>query len=214
MQYIFLTALIVQIMAANGNFLKNMMAGAKGASPQIATLKTEILTLAEKVDRGYSETDADAAVMLKLFEQLEKKNKYKESLKSPLINAVWDLKYTTSASILGKGGDKRVGPILQTIDAPNLYAKNSETVSYFGFLNVPRSVSAALSPMTASKVAVQFKKFTIGPIGINAPESFKGELDITYIDEDLRLSRGDKGNIFVLTRYSDLPGSSKKAVSI
>jgi hypothetical protein len=25
-----------------------------------------------------------------------------------------------------------------------------------------------------------------------------GELDITYLDEELRVSRGDKGNLFVL----------------
>ena len=47
--------------------------------------------------------------------------------------------------------------------------------------------------MTKSKVAVLFKVFSIGPIKFNAPSTFTGELDITYVDEDLRLSRGDKG---------------------
>ena len=28
----------------------------------------------------------------------------------------------------------------------------------------------------------------------------RGELDTTYLDETLRVSRGDKGNLFVLTR--------------
>ena len=171
----------------------------------VTNLKSEILSLARKVDRGLKETPTEKEAMLTLFEQLEKKNKYKESLKSSLINAIWKVEYTTSDSILGRGGSQRVGPILQTIDGPNLFAENTDTVNYFGLLKVPRSVTAALTPMTGSKVAVQFKKFTLGPIGFNAPESFKGELDITYIDEDLRLSRGDKGNIFVLTRYADLP---------
>ena len=203
--FAFICILLSQLLAAEGNFMKNMMQAGKGSGASVINLKAEILTLARKVDRGYSETPAEKETMLILFEQLEKKNKFKDSLKSSLINAVWNLEYTTSGSILGRGGSQRVGPILQTIDGPNLFAKNSETVNYFGFLKVPRSVTAALTPMTGSKVAVQFKKLTLGPIGFNAPDSFKGELDITYIDEDLRLSRGDKGNIFVLTRYADLP---------
>ncbi len=37
----------------------------------------------------------------------------------------------------------------------------------------------------------QFK--LLGLVPINAPESARGKLDITYVDEDLRISRGDKG---------------------
>jgi PAP_fibrillin len=178
--------------------------GIFGGSSKVKTLKSDILTLAKKVNRGASETAEDRAAMKKLFEALEKQNKYKNSLKSPLINAVWNLEYTTSDTILGRGGSPRVGPILQTIDANRAFAKNSETVQYFGFLPVQRSVDAEIKPMSPSKVAVQFKKFKIGPVSFNCPPSFKGELDITYVDEDLRLSRGDKGNIFVLTKLKDL----------
>lgn len=113
------------------------------------------------------------------------------------------MKYTTSDAILGRGSQKRVGPILQMIDAINLKAYNSECVDY-GLLKVNRKVTADLSPMNKRKVAVQFKKFSIGPLSFNAPNSFKGELDITYVDDDMRLSRGDKGNIFVLIPYSEL----------
>lgn len=220
-----LLAVILGAQSVCGNFLKNVLSGGKAAGMPVAALKSEILNLAKKVERGLIETSDEKETMLKMFEQLEKQNKYKDSLKSPLINAVWDLKYTTSDSILGRTGSKRVGQILQTIDGPNLFAKNSETLNFLGIFNIPRSVTAALTPMTGSKVAVQFKKFTfgpvecnkpvdftIGPIVLNAPDSFRGELDITYIDEDLRLSRGDKGNIFVLTRLSDLPSSSKKSI--
>ena len=37
----------------------------------------------------------------------------------------------------------------------------------------------------------QFK--LLGLVPVNAPESARGKLDITYVDEDLRISRGDKG---------------------
>jgi hypothetical protein len=46
---------------------------------------------------------------------------------------------------------------------------------------------------------VQFKQFKLlGLIPVTAPESAKGELEITYLDEELRVSRGNKGNLFVL----------------
>ena len=32
----------------------------------------------------------------------------------------------------------------------------------------------------------------LGPVGFDAPDSFRGSLDITYLDEDVRLTRGDK----------------------
>ncbi|XVF00724.1 hypothetical protein REPUB_Repub04eG0026100 [Reevesia pubescens] len=35
-------------------------------------------------------------------------------------------------------------------------------------------------------------------IPIEAPGRARGELEITYLDEELRISRGDKGNLFIL----------------
>lgn len=106
---------------------------------------------------------------------------------------------------MGRGGFPRIGPILQKIDAKNLKAENSEIVRYFGLFDVPRKVTAELIPVSPSKVDVQFKVFSLGPISFKAPERFKVFLDITYLDDDLRLSRGGQGNIFVLTKYADLP---------
>ena len=48
-------------------------------------------------------------------------------------------------------------------------------------------------------MAVQFKTFRLlGFIPVTAPDAARGALDITYVDEELRVSRGDKGNLFVL----------------
>lgn len=54
--------------------------------------------------------------------------------------------------------------------------------------------------MSSNKVAVQFKTFKLlNLIAVTAPPTARGELAITYLDEELRVSRGDKGNLFVLT---------------
>lgn len=168
-------------------------------------LKQDILTLSRKVNRGLTETAEDRSKIEDLFEQIEKKAKKKATLSNPAVNGNWSLEYTTSDNILGRGKvGKKIAPIVQKIDTINLKAENSEVIQYFGFFNVPAKVTADLSPMTSSKAAVQFKKFSIGPISFKAPASFQGELDITYVDNDFRLTRGDLGNIFILTKLSEL----------
>mmetsp|Transcript_25184 Transcript_25184/g.54265 ORF Transcript_25184/g.54265 Transcript_25184/m.54265 type:complete len:231 (+) Transcript_25184:31-723(+) len=168
-------------------------------------LKEEILDLASAVKRGLTATDEQKEEMERLFVKLEALNPTRNPLiisdKKPSVNGDWSLDYTTSDAILGKGGFPRVGPIVQNIDTTTLSAKNSEVVKYL-VVNVPQSVSAELSPVDGKLTDVKFKKFMLGPIGFNAPDSFRGSLDITYLDDEVRLSRGDKGNIFVLTRMN------------
>lgn len=168
--------------------------------PQRTQLKDQILDLSKQTKRGLTATIEQQEEMQTLFSKLEKLNPTNKPLKSQLVNGEWNLEYTTSDSILGKGGFPRTGPIVQMIDTNTLSAENREVVSYFGFIPVPRKVTAALTPQSNQLTDVQFKRFSLGPVGFDAPESFKGYLDITYLDEDLRLTRGDKGNIFVLTR--------------
>lgn len=163
------------------------------------SLKAEILQLSRETKRGIQATPEQEQRISDIFTKLEKLNPTRNPLKSPLINADWSLEYSTAGYIIGKGGFPRVGPIVQKIDTDSLQAENSEVVSYFG-VKVPRKVSAELLPQSNRLTNVQFKQFSVGPISFEAPEQFKGFLDITYLDGDLRLTRGDKENLFVLTR--------------
>lgn len=66
------------------------------------------------------------------------------------------------------------GPIYQSLDVASLKASNQETWPFFN------EVYADLTPESKSKVKVQFKKFKIlGLIPVTAPESAKGELDVS-----------------------------------
>lgn len=45
---------------------------------------------------------------------------------------------------------------------------------------------------------VQFQTLTFGPLQI--PFKSDNWLDVTYLDQDVRVSRGGRGNVFVLVR--------------
>lgn len=182
-----------------------LFSGKKLGNSTISTsnLKKDILERSRKVEGGLTETAEDRAQIISIFESLEKLNPIAKPLLSDDVNAIWKLEYTTSDSILGRNGFRKEGSVYQKIDAKNLQAENSEVINVFG-IKVPRKVTAQLTPITDSKVAVKFQVFSVGPISFKAPESARGELDITYLDKDLRLSRGDKGSLFVLTKYSSI----------
>ncbi|XP_058760924.1 probable plastid-lipid-associated protein 4, chloroplastic isoform X2 [Vicia villosa] len=81
----------------------------------------------------------------------------------------------------------------QAINADTLRAQNMESRPFFN------QVTADLTPLNTRKVAVKFDTFKIaGFIPVKAPDTARGELEITYLDEELRVSRGDKGNLFIL----------------
>jgi hypothetical protein len=172
----------------------------------LASLKQDVLGLAAKLNRGAGDENkgisaSERADMTSLIERLETMSPIADPLAAPQLNGRWQLAYTTSPSILGINKKTRpVGPIYQTLDVPTLSARNDEVVRLPLGLRIPRFVKAELVPDmdVKSKVTVRFRRFGIGPLRISAPKSAVGELDTTYLDDTLRVSRGDKGNIFVL----------------
>ncbi|PHT97875.1 hypothetical protein BC332_33183 [Capsicum chinense] len=129
--------------------------------------------------------------------KLEAANKVKEPLKSSLLNGKWELLYTTSQSILQtKVSDKALvrlllwqrpkflranGKIYQAINTDTLRAQNIETWPFFN------QATADLIPLNARGVAVKFDSFKIaGLIPIKNRGSGRGQLEITYLDEELR----------------------------
>lgn len=183
-------------MALNLPSLPSLFGGGGGAAEKREALKQELLAAIAPLDRGALATEEQKQDVARKFAALERLNPNPASLASPLLNGRWRLLYTTSSSILGTtrpAAFRPRGPIYQLLDGPNLRGKNRETWPFFN------AVEAELVPETKSRVAVQFKRFFIfGLIAVAAPETARGKLDVTYVDETLRLSRGDKGNIFVL----------------
>uniref|UniRef100_A0A7S0W0K2 Plastid lipid-associated protein/fibrillin conserved domain-containing protein n=1 Tax=Hemiselmis tepida TaxID=464990 RepID=A0A7S0W0K2_9CRYP len=175
---------------------------------RLAGLKQDLLLLSDEAKRGLKSPEGSElhTKIVEIVEELEKFNPTPNPLESSDINGEWTLRWTTSRSIIGAGkpfflrpDSKR--PILQTIDVPTLTAKNVDPRKFL-WKKYENSVNAELKPLSDSKVAVQFVKFNLfnEKISIKAPERAKGELDTTFLSPTLRISRGDRGNLFVLTK--------------
>lgn len=173
----------------------------------VDSIKSDLLKLvyqAQHGTRGSKATEEEKMKIEELFNELESSHGQNETLSRKALNAVWKLEYTTSVDLSGQKGFPRVGPVLQTVNANELSAENKETISVWNLFNFSQRVTAKLIPQTATQVEVQFLRFFVGPVSFPAPSTAKGTLNITFVDKDLRLSRGNKGNIFILTRFGDL----------
>jgi len=164
-----------------------------------AEAKAKLLSLIEGTDRGARADEAKQKEIEAAIARCERLNPNPKALSSPLVSGKWRLVYTTSSSILGTNRPailRPQGPIFQLIDADNLRAKNWEAGWPFS------QVFAELTPESSSQVRVdfvQFRIFSLIPISARRGDNpARGFLDVTYVDEEIRISRGDKGNLFVL----------------
>ena len=157
-------------------------------------------------NRGALCDEESTARLTGMIENLERLNKCKNPVQSPLLNGTWNLIYTDSASILGTGRPDFLRPrgaIRQAIDTNRLLAKNEERIQPLPFLGWDNKVYATLQAESRSRVTVRFRKFIIGSVlAFDAPPAAHGWLETTYLDNSFRVSRGDKGSIFCLVKES------------
>ncbi len=147
-----------------------------------------------------------------------------------LLAGDWRLLYTSSQSLLGidKFPLVKLGPIYQCIRPTTSSVYNiAEVSSIIPGLNGIVSIVAKFTPTSESRVNVEFNRSVIGLqklidystpdrlitaiengqkfTAIDFPINRKEDrapawLEVTYLDESLRISRGNEGSIFVLTK--------------
>jgi hypothetical protein len=147
-----------------------------------------------------------------------------------LLAGDWRLLYTSSQSLLGidKFPLVKLGTIYQCIRPTSQAVYNiAEVSSLIPGLNGIVSIVATFTPVTEARVNVQFNRSVIGLqklIDYSTPDRLitaieSGQkftaidlpitrredrspawLEITYLDESLRISRGNEGSVFVLTK--------------
>ncbi|MBL1209058.1 PAP/fibrillin family protein [Geminocystis sp. GBBB08] len=148
-----------------------------------------------------------------------------------LVNGDWRLLYTSSRSILSLDNIPllQLGEIYQCIRTDTSKIYNLAQINSLPFLEGLVSVTANVEIVSAKRVKVKFERSIIGLqklLGYISPDDFidkievgkyflpldfnlsffsnnnqQGWLEITYLDENLRISRGNEGNIFILERF-------------
>ncbi|PSR17880.1 fibrillin [filamentous cyanobacterium CCP3] len=149
---------------------------------------------------------------------------------SDRLNGDWRLLYTTSRELLNidRVPLASLGPIYQSIRLAENRIYNIAEVNGPPLLSGLVAVAATLEPVSSQRVNVRFVRGVVGlrqalgyqsvaqfiermqttpkfsllqgiDFSIN-PERQSGWLEVTYLDEDLRIGRGNQGSLFVLQK--------------
>ncbi|MFS0518807.1 PAP/fibrillin family protein [Nostoc sp. UIC 10607] len=149
-----------------------------------------------------------------------------------LLEGAWQLQYSTAReirSLISLPLGLKLGKVYQVIDIANKLFFNLAKVKHSlglvsGYVKVTASFEPAkedLEPPSNKRINVYFDKRYLSIekiVGINTPQlnPFKvvpannltnrtATLDITYLDETLRIGRGGDGSLFILSKSNDLP---------
>lgn len=179
-------------------------------------------------NRGLLATESEKAAILGAIAQLEERNPTPRPVEaSELLEGDWRLLYTTSSGLLNIDRFPlcKLGQIYQSIRVKTRTVYNIAEIYGLPYLEGLVSVAAEFEPLCERRVQVQFKRSILGLqrlISYRSPNSFiqeieqgqkftaidfsldsreqQGWLDITYLDSDLRIGRGNEGSVFVLTK--------------
>ncbi|NJK42194.1 MAG: fibrillin [Acaryochloridaceae cyanobacterium SU_2_1] len=190
--------------------------------------KAELLAAIAGTNRGVITTGAIRAQIAAKVSAVEALNPTPQPFLSPnLLGGTWRLIYTTSPDLLGLARLPVIpaGSIYQCILAPELKLYNVLELQGIPWLEGVLCVAARLIPVSDSRVQVNFERSILGlkalmnypsldslitrlkteaellalTIPLNSSPS-AGWLETTYLDQDLRIGRGNNDSLFVLTR--------------
>ncbi|NEO62375.1 MAG: fibrillin [Moorea sp. SIO4G2] len=190
--------------------------------------KAELLEAIAGKNRGLLASKTDKTAILAAVTQLEGRNPTPRPLEAQdLLDGNWRLLYTTSQELLNLDGFPLVqlGQIYQCVRTSDTKIYNIAELSGIPYLEGVVSVCASFEPVSQCRVNVRFERSIIGLQSflsyssandfieqIEAGKKFpaidfpinrdnqQGWLEITYLDDDLRIGRGNQGSLFVLTK--------------
>lgn len=190
--------------------------------------KAELLGAIAGKNRGLLATEIENVTILSAIDKLENVNPTPNPLKAKeLLEGNWRLLYTTSKGLLGL--DRlpllQMGQIYQCIYTAGAKIYNIAEVVGLPWLEGLVAVAARFEPVSTSRVNVKFERYILGLqrfVKYRSPQELieqleagqkfppldfsitnrnqQGWLEITYLDEDLRIGRGNEGSVFVLTK--------------
>ena len=190
--------------------------------------KAELLEAIAGTNRGLMATQQDKQAILMAIPQIEDRNPTPRPIEAgDLLDGNWRLIYTTSKGLLNIDQLPllKLGQIYQYIRVKTQSVYNIAEVYGLPYLEGLVSVAASFEPLSERRVQVKFERSILGLqrlMSYQSPEDFiqqiesgekftaidfgidsrnqQGWLDITYLDQDLRIGRGNEGSVFVLTK--------------
>jgi PAP_fibrillin len=190
--------------------------------------KATLLAAIAGTNRGLRATEIQKQGILSAIAQLEDRNPTLRPLEAAeLLEGDWRLLYTTSRGILGLDRFPLLdlGQVYQSIRVAESKVYNIAEVAGLPLAEGIVSVAARFQPVSDRRVEVRFERSILGLqrlLNYQSPAAFiqelesgrkltaidfaitnpnqQGWLDITYLDADLRISRGNEGSVFVLTK--------------
>jgi hypothetical protein len=198
---------------------------------KIGQTKLKLLQLAASTGRGELASAAQRNLVEDLVMQLESMSPTVSPLESPDIDGVWQLVYCSkplykinpfylpAATPLGD-----LGVITQTINMDLGELVNEADVHSFPAVNGVIVSIARILPVNETRMELQFDRITfrakdiagrfdLGGLKFDLPieriverlqrgQSSRAFLDTSFLDEDLRISRGKERTVYVFTKMS------------
>jgi PAP_fibrillin len=192
------------------------------------TAKTDLLDILATKNRGLAASNSDKQLIEAAITLTEATNPTLNPIECPeLLNGDWRLIYTTSGSLLNLGRIPlaQLGNIYQCIrtDTSNVY--NIAEINSLPYLSSLVSIVAKFTPINNQRVQVNFTRSIAGlqkMLDYQSPTAWIDKLnggqgllaidfpidnpnadswlDTTYLDETMRISRGNQGSVFVLVK--------------
>ena len=190
--------------------------------------KAELLAAITPLNRGITATASDRLAVDAATVRLEERNPTPEPLTDDRLEGDWRLLYTTSRELLNinRLPFASLGPIYQCLRLQENRIYNIAEVLGPPLLSGLVTVAARLEPVSNRRVNVRFERGIFGLqrlLSYQSPSQFmtvletvphlslvqgvdfsinaerqSGWLEVTYLDDDLRISRGNQGNLFIL----------------
>lgn len=190
--------------------------------------KVALIEAIAGTNRGLLASEVDKQKILAAIATLEDLNPTPRPVETPnLLDGNWRLLYTTSQGLLNLDRIPlcKLGQIYQCIRVETKTVYNIAEIYGLPYLEGLVTVAAKFEPVSERRVQVRFQRSIISSqrlLGYSSPENLiqqieagrkftafdfpinsdtqSGWLDITYIDRDLRIGRGNEGSVFVLSK--------------
>lgn len=192
------------------------------------TRKANLLNAIAPVNRGLQMSENQRKAIFSAVAYLEELNPTPAPTATPeLLDGNWLLMFTTSQELLGidRFPLYKLGNIYQCLRMAEGKIFNIAEVKGLPLLGGLVSVCANFTVVSEKQVKVNFERLVAGSqslLGYQGVNSFvdtlrspkklfaidfkikredqKGWLETTYLDQDMRIGRGNEGNLFVLRR--------------